>query len=234
VPVEGVPEAELERLYSAPPERFVEKRSELARSLSRDGEREAAAAVRKLRKPALPVWAINQLARRRGADLDRLLEAAERLRSGEGPAAGDVSEAVDSLVGAAGELLEEAGHAATDATRQRVAATLRAAAADEQHAAELRAGRIEQELEPAGFASMAALAGPPGGRLRPERREEARAVPKRRLAEARDAVSTARDRARELRRRADEAERAARRARAEADRAEADLQRAERRLESLR
>jgi hypothetical protein len=140
---------------------------------------------------------------------------------------------MDSLVAAAGELLEEAGHAATDATRQRVAATLRAAAADERHAEELRAGRIEQELEPAGFASMAALAGAPGGRLRPERREE-RAAPKRRLAEARDAVSAARDRARELGRRADEAERAARRARAEADRAEADLQRAERRLESIR
>jgi hypothetical protein len=232
----GVP-PEAERLYGLPLGEFVDERDALARELRAEGRRDEAERIRALRRPPLALWAVNQLARRHGDEVAQLLAAGERMRSGESGAAEDVSLAVDRLVRSGREVLQQSGHAAGDTTLQRIAATLRAAPANEEHAAALRAGRLTEELEPAGFAAMAAFAAAPtptGGAEAKSRPRASSDNRRKRLREAEAAVAAARKRASALGREADEAERAARRARAEADRAEAEAARAERNVDRLR
>jgi hypothetical protein len=152
-----------DELFGLPPEEFVAARDDLVRRLRRDGDAEAAARVKALRRPPLSAWAVNRLARERAAAVDRLLAAGERLRAahqaalaGEGAAelraaAKAEREAVADLVRTALELLGEAGHPTTDATRDRVAATLHAAAASPEAAELVRHGRLTADLAPAGF-----------------------------------------------------------------------------------
>ena len=155
-----------DELFGLPPEEFVAARDDLARRLKREGDAEAAARVKALRRPPLSAWAVNRLARQQAAALDRLLAAGERLRAahqaalaGEGAAelraaAKAEREAVAALVLAALELLREAGHPTTDATRDRVAATLHAAAASPEAAELVRDGRLTADLHPSGFGAV--------------------------------------------------------------------------------
>jgi hypothetical protein len=155
-----------DELFGLPPEEFVAARDDLARRLRREGEPEAAKQVKVLRRPPLSAWAVNQLARRPGEGLGLLLVAGERLRAahqaalaGEGAAelraaAKDERDAVAGLVRSAMELLGEAGHPTTDATRDRVAATLHAAAASPEAAAQVGSGRLTADLDPAGFGAV--------------------------------------------------------------------------------
>jgi hypothetical protein len=161
--VSGLADAEVgDELFGLPPEEFVAARDELARRLRREGEAEAAKRVKALRRPPLSAWAVNQLAR--GPEgLGQLLAAGERLRAahqaalaGEGAAelraaAKAEREAVAALVLDALELLREAGHPTTDATRDRVAATLHAAAANPEAAELVGGGRLTADLDPSGF-----------------------------------------------------------------------------------
>jgi hypothetical protein len=152
-----------DELFGLAPEEFVAARDELARRLKRDGDAEGAARVKALRRPPLSAWAVNQLARERGPDLEPLLAAGERLRAAHqaalaGAGAAELRnaaraerEAVGGLVEAALGLLREAGHPTTDATRDRVAATLHAAAASPEAAELVRHGRLTTDLDPSGF-----------------------------------------------------------------------------------
>ncbi|MGH3046758.1 MAG: hypothetical protein ACRDNC_07110, partial [Gaiellaceae bacterium] len=126
------PDKQIDRLYTLPVDEFVERRNELARSLRKDGNREAANQVKGLRKPTVPAWAVNQLARREKMRVRGLLTAGERLRKahekllgGGSPEAlqrarDDERRAIGELAGAAETLLEEAGHPANEATLDRV------------------------------------------------------------------------------------------------------------------
>ena len=152
-----------DELFGLPPEEFVAARDDLAKRLRREGDAEAAKQVKALRRPPLSAWAVNRLARERGRALGPLLAAGERLRAahqaalaGEGAAelrsaAKAEREAVAGLVATAMELLGEAGHPTTDATRDRVAATLHAAAASPEAADLVRNGRLTADLDPSGF-----------------------------------------------------------------------------------
>jgi hypothetical protein len=167
-----------DELFGLAPEQFVAARDDLARRLRREGDAEAARRVKALRRPPLSAWAVNQLAR--GPGLGPLLEAGERLRTahlaalaGEGAAelraaAKAEREAVAGLVETALQLLREAGHPATDATRDRVVATLHAAAASPEAAELVRTGRLTADLDPSGFGTApdedAAAGGGPAAR----------------------------------------------------------------------
>ena len=152
-----------DELFGLAPEEFVAARDDLARRLKREGDAEAAARVKALRRPPLSAWAVNRLAREQGPALAPLLAAGERLRAATQAALAGVGaaelraaakaerEAVAGLVRAALELLGEAGHPATDATRDRVAATLHAAAASPEAAELVRHGRLTADLDPSGF-----------------------------------------------------------------------------------
>src|SRR5215213_4719152 len=203
---------EVDRLYAAPLDQFTDERNALVRKLRDEGRRDDAEAVRALRKPSVPLWVLNQLARERPDDVRALVAAAERLSKG----------AMD----------EDAGRRPTDGMVDRVAAMLRAAAANPDARADLAGGRLTSEPEQSGFEAMlGAAAAPPPAREHGPKRES---VDRRKLKEARDAVAAARAEARDLGRKADAAERDARRARKDADRAAAALAAAEERLDAAR
>ena len=72
-------EAEIDHLYALDPAAFTAARDGLARELREAGKREEAAQVKQLRKPTLPAWTINQLARQERRAVDLLLDAGHRL-----------------------------------------------------------------------------------------------------------------------------------------------------------
>jgi hypothetical protein len=164
-------------LYGLPLEDFTKARDEQARRLRKDGRRGEAEAVKALRKPTVPAWALNQLARRRPDDIRQLLATGARMREGQAAllAGGDRSSLqrasaeerrlVAELTRAATEILgEEAGKAggkAAETAGERIRSTLHAAALDGQTAAELEAGRLVREQEAVGLFGAAPAAAKP-------------------------------------------------------------------------
>ena len=181
-----------DELYSLSLGEFTGARDERAKALRKEGHRDDADAVKALRKPTVAAWALNQLARERPKELGRLLAAGKDLRAAQDEllaggdrkafqdAAAKERDEVATLTGEAAKLAVEGGERASPAVTEKVAATLHAAALDEETAEELRAGRLVREREAiGGFGAMSAEAPPPeGGPARAEekiaRRTEAR------------------------------------------------------------
>ena len=221
-----------ERLYGLPLDEFVRERDALARRLRKEGRRTDADEVAKLAKPPVPAWAVNQLARRRSAEVARLLDTADALRRAQtggggdfAQAAADEREAVRALVDAAAEILRESGRPPTDATLSRVGKTLQAAAADEQARGDLERGVLADELEPSGFGGLFGSLPPAAAAPKP------RPTPKRDRAREKEAVARARARAKELRQAAATAERKVADARRALERAEREAAQARERAE---
>jgi hypothetical protein len=234
-------EDEIDRLFGLPLNEFTRARNDLARQLKQDADADGAAAVRALEKPTVAAWTVNQLARHHAADVRTLLGAGEALRKAQDTllAGGN---ATDSLRGATAEerdairtlteraeaVLREAGRPVPQATLERVAATLRAAAVDDEGRRLLEAGRLTAELDPAGFGGLAGVTATPGRRRPRSKSPEPAAADRRREREEEQR------RRKELRQEARELERAARAAEREADRAEAAAGQARRRAEQAR
>src|SRR5581483_8752890 len=133
-----------ERLYGLPLDEFTAARNAAAKELRDRGLRDEADEVKALPKPSAAAWAVNQLTRRRHADLDEFLEAATAARDAQlgGSAAAEAREAVkemrralDRLVGAA---RDELGGKSSEAVLTRVRQGLEAAAVDDEAAEETR------------------------------------------------------------------------------------------------
>jgi hypothetical protein len=165
---------EIDGLYGLPLEEFTRGRDELARRIRQEGDGAAAAEVKQLRKPTLPAWVVNQVARQRTLDMQRLLKAGEQLAGAQAEAiraqSGDAflearrdqQHALEALAARAREILVDAGRGT--AALDRVLATLRAGSLTEDGRALLKSGRLTEELEPPGFEALAGLdlpAGPP-------------------------------------------------------------------------
>jgi hypothetical protein len=160
-----------DRLYGLPLDEFTRARDELARQVRKDGDADRAAEIKQLRKPSVPAWVVNQLARQRELDLQRLLRAGEQLAGAQAGAmrgeSGDAflqarrdeQHAIEALASGAREILAEAGRG--EAALDRVLATLRAGSLTEDGRALLKTGRLTEELEPPGFEALAGLAPPP-------------------------------------------------------------------------
>jgi hypothetical protein len=152
-----------DELYGLPLADFTQGRDELDRSLRKEGRRDEADAVKALRKPTAAAWALNQLARRRPKDVERLLAAGKRLRKahekllsgGDRSALQDASaaerELVDTLTRDATAVAAEAGTARSTTLDESIRNTLHAAALDEETATELSAGRMVREREAVGM-----------------------------------------------------------------------------------
>ena len=211
-------DALLDELYAAPLDEFIERRTSLAKQLKADGRGEEAAEVAGLRKPAVPLWAVNQLARRNKPAVEALLGASQELReaigTGDreafGAAQARQADALRRLRDAAASLLGKA----TAPTLDRVVSTFRSASVDEALRPLLEAGRLTEEPEPGGFDALAGLtfSAPRRDRRQPKREDGGRA-------KAQAALAEAKKRHRELERAAQAAERDAERARAAADKA---------------
>src|SRR5689334_19630400 len=85
-------DGELDRLYGLLLDEFTAARNELAKRLRAEGETERAETVKGLRKPSAAVWLVNQLARERQLDVQRLLKAGESLTESQAKAASGSSE----------------------------------------------------------------------------------------------------------------------------------------------
>lgn len=73
-------EAELDRLYAAPPGDFVGLRGDLAKQARLAGQREAAAQIKARRKPSPTAWAVNCLALREDPHLEEILASGDHLK----------------------------------------------------------------------------------------------------------------------------------------------------------
>jgi hypothetical protein len=229
-------DSEIDKLYGVPLDEFVHDRDELAKRLRREGERQAAEQVKKLRKPSAGAWALNQAVRRRRKETDALLAAGERLRAAHESlmSGGDQAELRDAMReerGLASELADCAEAIASEtgksgpALRERVRSTLHAAAVDEEAREELAKGRFVREREAVGLGPFGAAAvAPTGGRSTRETKESSTSRRTKRSAAAtkeRSAAERRKAAERERKELVAEAERAVEEARAALEEAEA-------------
>jgi hypothetical protein len=165
---------EATELFRAEPAGFVAARDALVASLRHAGRDADAAAVKALRKPTLPVWALDQLAARDPGGLDRLLDAGAELRSAQQAAVSSAEaaerlrtatasrrEVVASLTATAVEALTGIG-AAGATQRDAIAEALERASIDLETGARLRAGTLTSlPAAPGGFGDVFGLAAVP-------------------------------------------------------------------------
>jgi hypothetical protein len=215
-------EGELDRLYQLPLSEFTSARDELVKRLRAQGDHEKAQEIKTLRKPTAAVWLVNQLARERQLDVQRLLKAGESLTKSQAQAAAgksslpearrDEQRALDQLAKAASEIAEREGIGSPAVGK--ATETLRAASLTAEGREHLRRGRLTEELEPPGFEALTGLDLGQKPKKKPPRHDDG--------AEKRRAVKEARERVRQLRAEERELAAAARSATREAERAEAE------------
>jgi hypothetical protein len=148
-------DAELDELYALPLEEFTGARNALAKKLADAGDKEGAAAVKKLAKPNVAAWALNQLSRRTPDDVARLYEIRDELENAGGAQdmrrlSDERRKLVGHLVNEAASALESAGHSAAAATRDRISQSLLAGGDDDDRDALLK-GRLSKEITSSGL-----------------------------------------------------------------------------------
>jgi hypothetical protein len=145
----------LHELYGLPLDEFTAARNALAKELTRAGDKEAAAEVKRLPKPNKTAGILNQLARRRPDAVAKLLEAGNELRKAQEQALrGDASRlrpASRAEQAVVEELVEATAAIDPTVDQERVRRTLRAAAADVSVGGLLREGRLLADAETSGF-----------------------------------------------------------------------------------
>jgi hypothetical protein len=185
--------AEIDRLYGLPLDEFVPQRDAVAKKLRADGERDAAAVVKALRKPTAGAWALNQAVRRRSAETQALLGAGERLRAAhagllsggdrnELRAAMDEQRSLAAVLSDCAEAIASETGKSGPALKERVRSTLHAATVDDEVREQLSSGRLVREHEAVGLGgpfgdASAAVSAPRAGdgsskRRRPPRDRE--------------------------------------------------------------
>jgi len=155
VDIDTLAEAARDLLRRAPAD-FVAERTARQRSIRKD-DRDLAAAIGKLRKPAPAAWVIDLLAQ--DGSLDEAVDLGPAIRDAQ--AGADPKEiaalrrqrsgVVGALAQAGAALAEDAGHPVTVAVLDQVRATIEAAMADPHAGAAVRSGLLVQPLESAGF-----------------------------------------------------------------------------------
>jgi hypothetical protein len=153
-------DGKIDRLYQLALDEFTAARNTLAKSLTGSD----AAAVKKLVKPTVVPWAVNQVYWRARPVYDRVLKSGEKLRAAqiaslEGRKA-DVAAASDAHRRAIGDAVREAGRLTAGAKARPDADTL----SRTFEALSLRPtpaephGRFTSELQPAGLEALAGIA----------------------------------------------------------------------------
>jgi hypothetical protein len=162
---------ELDRLFQGPFAEFVGARNGVAAMLKKAGRADESARVRGLAKPSYTAWLVNQLFWSAREDFDAFLKAADRLRAAEqamleGKKAGNHAElaaargaALDQLMTRAAQRAAEEGTPLSPALGERLKTTLDAIGLYGGAEAKHQRGRLQEDLDPPGFAAFAALAG---------------------------------------------------------------------------
>jgi hypothetical protein len=161
---------ELDRLFQAPFAEFVGARNGVAAMLKKAGRSDESARVRGLAKPSYTAWLVNQLYWNARDVLDAFLKASDRVRAaeqallegrkaaGHADLVGARAAALDQLMSRASTRAAEEGTPLSPALSERLKTTLEAIGAfgssDGRHAR----GRLQEDLDPPGFAAFASLA----------------------------------------------------------------------------
>lgn len=163
----GVSDEALDGLFHGPLEEFTPARNALAKELRGEGDGDAAAWVKQLKKPTRPAWLVNQLGVRKRDAVDELLALGERLRDlQQQMLAGSVDRdrlreaaqgeqrAIEELIRTAEAIGRE--HSVGAQVLDRVAETLQAASSDPEVAEAIAKGRLQREAR----ATSLGLVGP--------------------------------------------------------------------------
>ncbi len=172
-----------DELYGIPPTGFISARN--ARAKAEAGDRELAARIKGLRRPAPAAWVTNLLVRERRDELEQLLELGAALRDAQASLDRETLTRLSkerrgvvlALARAGGARAKDAGHPVVPAVLDAVAATLDAGLADPEAADAIRTGRLLRPLETIGFEPVdlaEAVAAPEAGSRAAEKRPQAR------------------------------------------------------------
>ena len=156
----------LRELLQTAPEQFVATRKHLVDRLRKQGAKEQAVALTRIRKPSRALWALNQLAVDHGPALEELLGAADEIRSAQARAmeakpqdAGALRhslqlerELIGKLLVEASSILARGGHPPDSNIRGRMEATLRGVAfSTDENRQRLKNGTLTEEVQQVGF-----------------------------------------------------------------------------------
>jgi hypothetical protein len=245
-------ERELDTLFQTPFAEFVGARNALAARLKKEARGDESARVRGLAKPSFTAWLVNQLYWTARRDLDAFLKAADRVRAGEkavlegrkaaghGEAVAERRHALDQLVAKAASRAADEGTPLSPALTERLRTTLDAIGAYGGAASRHARGRLQEDLDPPGFAALASLGSgetsAAGKRAAPAppKLHLVRSTPHPKLTEARGRVSEAEALTARAQDAAAAAAEAERRARLAVDQARARVADAERALKSAK
>lgn len=157
--MDDLPIDEARALFREPPGSFIEARNALAARLRSEDRAEEASAVKALKKPTVPAWALNQLADRDADGVRALLDAGAELRAAQQAAVSSdrkatrLREATEARRGAVARLLLVAERAFDDAGQaagghlEEIRAGLETSSIDEEAGERLLTGTFERPPE---------------------------------------------------------------------------------------
>jgi len=145
-----------DELYALPQEEFTPARDAKARELK--GEKELAAAVKKLKKPSVAAWVVNLFVRRETAQVEQVISVGTALREAQEGMDGAELRALtkqrrqltSAVTQQARSLAKDEGVKVTQAVADQVEATLTAAMLDPECAKAVRSGLLIATLSSTG------------------------------------------------------------------------------------
>jgi hypothetical protein len=161
-------EDDVDALFKLPLAEFTGARNDLAARLKREGRADDSNLVKKLPKPSISAWAVNQLHWNHREAFEQLLATSQRFRQSQtshtatrmADLRGSLDarrEALSQLSDLATVLLSEAGHNPTPDTIHRITTTLEALSAHATLSDGPTPGRLTQDVDPPSFASLASF-----------------------------------------------------------------------------
>src|SRR5690242_3197971 len=244
---------DIDGLFRLPLTEFTSARNTLAARLKKEGRPNDAERVKLLAKPSVSAWTVNQLYWDHRDAFDQLIDTGRRFRPAQssrrtGKAAdmrGSLDarrEALVQLSELATELLRDAGHNPSPETIHRVTTTLEALSAYALLSDGPTPGRLTNDVDPPGFASLASLMSG-GGTIEPAAIKsgapttkkaviaDVRKIQQAKIAAAKVSLQDAKRSLTDARAKAQSLEAAQKKANAEAKEAEKHRREAEQRLE---
>ena len=151
-----------DELYALTPAEFTVARDERSRQVRAAGQRDEAAAIKKLARPTASAWLVNQLARTAPDQMNRLYDLGAALQEAQRTLAGDRlrelsvqrRQVIHDILPTASELAGRASQPASAAILGEVRATLEAALADAGARDAVRSGRLTKALTYAGLGEV--------------------------------------------------------------------------------
>ncbi len=150
-------EDEIDDLFRLPLAEFTSARNSLAARLKKERRANEAERVKLLGKPSVSAWTVNQLYWEQRDAFDQLIATGKRLRPAQRDSLDARREALVQLSDLATELLQNAGHNPSQETIRRVTTTLEALSAYALLSDGPTPGRLINDVDPPGFASLASL-----------------------------------------------------------------------------